>query len=218
MKKFASLAAAGRELAEQLHEYRRATDAVVVAVATGGVPVGAEVALQIQLPLELLMIRRLLVPDGAMKPICAVNVGGTLVLDESVATPSGHLSSGMDHAIADSLEQLAQRERVFRGGRAAMDVGRKHVILVDNGIHTGSTMLASIRALRRLGVASIVVAVPVADPNSRAAIERGADRFVCLAWPEKFGHAGMWYREFVRPTEQEIQQFFTSRNQELIDE
>jgi putative phosphoribosyl transferase len=210
MRKFASLAAAGRELAEQLQEYRGAADTVVVAIATGGVPVGAEVARQLHLPFELLMIRRLLVPDGAAKPVCAVNVGGTLVVDEGLgarATPS----SGMDHAIADGLAELAERERAFRGKRAATDLARKNVILVDNGIHTGSTMLISIRALRKLETRSIVVAVPVADENSQAAIEPAADRVACLMWSDKFGHAGMWYQEFVRPTEQQIQELFTTQ-------
>lgn len=211
MRRFASLAAAGRELAEQLQEYRGAANTLVVAIATGGVPVGAEVARQVKLPFELLMIRRLLVPDGAAKPLCAVNVAGTPVVDDALGShPAAHLF-GVDHAIADGLAELAERERAFRGEHPATDLARKNVILVDNGIHTGSTMLASIRALRKLETQSIVVAVPVADQDSRAAIEQAADRVVCLVWPDKFGHAGMWYREFVRPTEQQIQEFFTTQ-------
>ena len=210
--RFRSLEAAGRELAEQLEAYREAKETIVVAIATGGVPVGAAVARQIQLPLELLLIRMLLVPNGAADPVCAVNAGGTLIIDETLETRAATPSSGVEHAIADGLAQLAQRARVYRGERAAMDLAGKEVILVDNGIHTGSTMLASIRALRKLKTGSIVVAVPVADPNSRAAIEHASDRVVCLAWPEKFGNAAMWYDEFVRPTEQEIQEFFTTQN------
>ena len=210
MKRFPSFAAAGRALADELQEYRGTNDTLVVAIATGGVAVGAEVAQQIELPFDLLMIRRLLVPEGAQKAVCAVNVAGRLVVDEQLGAHGP--ADGMDHAIAEGLEQLAQRERVFRGGRVPHDLVRKNVILVDNGIHTGSTMLASIRALRRLEVRSIVVAVPVADSNSRAAIEQAADRVVCLAWLEKFGHVGMWYQQFVRPTEQEIQKFFKTQN------
>ena len=218
MRRFASLAAAGRELGEQLQEYRGAADTVVVAIATGGVPVGVEVARQVCLPIELLMIRRLLVPDEAAKAVCAVNAGGTLIVDDALGPRPVTPSSGMDHGIANALAELAQRERSFRGERPATDLARKTVILVDNGIHTGSTMLASIRALRKLETRSIVVAVPVADQNSRPAIEQAADRVVCLVWPDKFGHAGMWYQEFVRPTEQQIQKFFTTQAQELIDE
>jgi putative phosphoribosyl transferase len=211
MRRFASLAAAGRELAAELQEYRGADDTVVVAIATGGVPVGAKVARQLQLPFELLMIRRLLVPDGAAKPVCAVNVAGTLVVDDGLGPRAATPSSGLDHAIADALAELAQRERVFRGERTATPLAGMNVILVDNGIHTGSTMLTSIRALRNLEARAIVVAVPVADQNSRAAIEETADRVVCLLWSDKFGHAGMWYEEFVRPTEQQIQELFTTQ-------
>ena len=212
MKRFVSFAAAGRDLAEELQEYRAATDTVVMAIATGGVAIGSELARQIQLPFELLLIRRLLVPNGSAKPICAVNVAGTLVVDRSLPPQPAPPSAGMDHAIAERLAELDQRARFCRNKRAATDLGRKHVILIDNGIHTGSTMLASIEALRRLKVASIVVAVPVADQNSRVAIEQAADRVVCLEWPEKFGHAGMWYQEFVRPTDLQIQEFFTRQN------
>ena len=208
MKRFPNFAAAGRELADELQEYRGANDTLVIAIATGGVMVGAEVAKQIQLPFDLLMIRRLLAPNGAGSAICAVNVAGRLVVDDRLGCQAS--TDGMDHAIADGLEQLAQREHVLRGGRAPVEVARKNVILVDNGIHTGSTVLAAIRALRRLEVGTIVVAVPVADPNSRAAIERAADRVVCLGWPDKFGHVGMWYQQFVRPAEQEISEVLSN--------
>lgn len=211
MKKFPDLAAAGRELADQLQQYREAKDTFVVAIATAGVPVAAEVARQIQLPLELLIVRRLLVPAGAATPVCAVSVAGTTVLDESLGSLPATPSSGMDHAIADGLAQLAHREREFRGGEAPVDLAGRNVILVDNGIHTGATVLTAIRALRRLKVGSIVVAVPVADPNTRAAIERETDGVVCPAWPEKFGHTGMWYQELVRPTAEEIQTFFKTQ-------
>ncbi|HEX3186417.1 MAG TPA: phosphoribosyltransferase family protein [Pyrinomonadaceae bacterium] len=212
MRRFASLAAAGGELAEHLQDYAGAVDTLVVAIATGGVPVGAAVARQVQLPFELLMIRRLLVPDGAAKPVCAVNVAGTLVVDDGLGPRAATPSSGMDHAIAGALAELAQRERALRGERIATELAGKNVILVDNGIHTGSTMLSSIRALRRLETRSIIVAIPVADQNSRVAIEQAADRVVCIFWSDKFGHAGMWYQEFVRPTEQQIQELFTTAN------
>lgn len=208
MKKFPGLAAAGRELAEALQEYRGARDTVAVAITTAGVPVAAELSRAIQLPLELLMIRRLLVPAGAATPVCAVNVAGNLVVDEQVGPRRPAPVTGKDHAIADGLEQLAERERAFRGGRAPLDLARKNVVLVDNGIHTGATISVGIRSLRRLEVASIVVAVPIANADVRSAIEQQVERVVCLAWLENFGHVGMWYQELVRPTEQEIRTFF----------
>lgn len=110
----------------------------------------------------------------------------------------------MDHAIADGIQQLSERERFCRAGRPPVDISTKRVIIVDNGIHTGSTMRAAIRAMRKLDVKKVVVAVPVSDLNSRDAIESAADEVVCLAWPDKFGHVGLWYEEFVRPTNDQI--------------
>lgn len=208
MTKFPDLRAAGRALAEALQEYRGVSDTLVVAIATAGVPVAVELARAIQLPLDLLIIRRLLVPSGPESPVCAVSVAGTVVVDERVGPRPQTPSSGMDHSIAAGLDQLAQRERAFRGERPPVDLAGKNVILVDNGIHTGGTMLTAIRALRRLQVASIVVTAPVGNSDVRSAIERAAKRVVCLAWRENFGNVGMWYRQLVRPTEQEIRTFF----------
>ena len=211
MTKFSDLAAAGRDLALALSEYRGARDTVVVGIATAGVPVAAELARVVQLPLELLIIRRLLVPDGAEDPVCAVSVAGTVVLDERLGPRVPAPVSGMDHSIAGGLEQLRERERAFRGERPPFELAGKNVVLVDNGIHTGATMLIAIGALRRLNVGSIVVAVPVANALVRSTIELNADRIVCLAWSENFGHVGMWYRRLVRPTPEEIRAFFEYR-------
>ena len=128
MTKFHDLAAAGRDLALALGDYG---GAVVVGIATAGVPVAAELARVVQLPLELLIIRRLLVPNGAEDPVCAVSVGGTVVIDDRLG--SHPRTPGMDYSIADGLEQLGQRERAFRGERAAFDVAGKNVVLVDMG-------------------------------------------------------------------------------------
>jgi len=110
----------------------------------------------------------------------------------------------MDYFIADALEELLRKERVCRNGRAPLDFRQKTILLVDNGIHTGSTVHAAIRALRELGPARVILAIPVAAPESRALIESLADELVCLAWPEPFGHVGMFYRDFTRPDEEQI--------------
>ena len=159
--KFQSTAAAGAELALRLNEFHGSSQTIVIAIASGGVGVGAEVARRLELPFELLFIRRLLAPFGPENVLCATNVGGTLVVDEEV--PQASETNGMAHAIADGIKQLTERERFNRGDRPAVDVSGKQVILVDNGIHTGSTMLVAIRALRKVGVTKIVAAVPVAD-------------------------------------------------------
>ena len=202
MTKFQNAASAGRQLADCLDKYRRSTDTVVITITNGGAFVAAEIARELKLPLELLFIRRLMAPLGPQGVLCATNVAGTMLVDEELAQLSR--LAGMDHAIAEGITQLSERERFCRAGRPPVDISRKQVIVVDNGIHTGSTMRVAIRALRKLEVRKVVTAVPVADLNSRDVIERDADEVVCLAWLEKFGHVGLWYKDFVRPTNDQI--------------
>ena len=202
MTKFQNAAVAGRQLADSLQKYRCSSDTIVIAIVAGGVFVGAEVARELKLPFELLFIRRLMAPFGPQNVLCATNVAGAIVVDEELAKQP--VAPGMDHAIAHGMKQLSERERFCRAGRPPIDVGKKQVIIVDNGVHTGSTMRAAIRAVRKLEVRRITAAVPVSDLNSRDAIESSADEVVCLAWRENFGHVGLWYKEFVRPTNDQI--------------
>jgi putative phosphoribosyl transferase len=197
MRRFRTLVAAGTELAASLSQFRGASDTIVVAIMNGGADVAAAVATELKLPLDQLFIRRLLAPHGAASALCAVNVGGRLVFDEGIPEAPATPKTGLEYAIADGLKQLQARVRTTRGDRAPGELAGKTIILVDNGIHTGSTMLAAIRAVRRLDVQRIVVAVPVADPESRVAMNDAADEIICLQWPEKFGHVGLWYEHFV---------------------
>lgn len=212
--KFQNAAAAGAELALHLNAFRGSRQTIVIAIVSGGVGVGAEVARRLELPLELLFIRRLLAPFGPQSVLCATNVGGTLVIDEQVPQASG--TNGLDHAIAYGIKQLMERERFCRGDRPAVEISGKQVILIDNGIHTGSTILVAIRSVRKLGATKIVAAVPVADASSRTHVERAADEVFCLVWPEKFGHAGLWYKESLRPTNERILNLYL-RGEETIE-
>ena len=197
---------AGRQLAPGLEAFSETKDVALVAIAAGGVPVGAEIAKQLRLPLDLLFIRRLLTPDGPQTPVAAVNVCGTLVIDKALPTPPAVPESPLDYFVADALRELARRERVCRGGRPALELAQKTVLLVDNGIRTGSTVQIAVRALRELKPARIVLAVPVAAPESRARVESVVDELICLAWPEPFAHVGMFYSNFARPTDEQISQ------------
>ena len=202
MTKFQNAASAGRQLADSLQKYRRASDTIVIAIVAGGVFVGAEVARELKLPFELLFIRRLMAPFGPQNVLGATNVAGTIVVDEELKQKP--VAAGIDYAITDGINQLSERERFCRAGRSPVDISAKQVIVVDNGIHTGSTMRAAIRAVRKLEVKKVITAVPVSDLNSRGVIEGAADEVACLAWPEKFGHVGLWYQEFVRPTNDQV--------------
>ncbi|MCA1635790.1 MAG: phosphoribosyltransferase, partial [Acidobacteria bacterium] len=197
--------AAGRALASRLAAHGGA-GVVVVAIARGGVPVAAEVSKMLGAPLDLVFIRRLLVPRGTESQVCALNVCGTLVVDEELAPRVAVPSNGLDYFVADALGELERLARACRGAQPARDLKGKTVLLVDNGIRTGLTMRSAIRALRSVGPSRVVAAVPVAAPESRAFVETVADELICLAWPEPFGHVGVWYKDFARPGEEEIRE------------
>lgn len=204
MSKFSNPAAAGGELAGRLQEFKNAKETIVLAIVSGGVSVAAEVARELALPLELVFIRRLSAPFGPKRVLCAVSVAGTLVIDDELMPLPANPVTGLDYSVIDGIKQLEERARFCRAKRPAVELSGKHVILVDNGIHTGGTKDIAIRALRKLVVNKITAATPVADAHSRSTVEGVADQIVCLAWPEKFGHAGLWYEEFVRPTNEQI--------------
>lgn len=203
-EKFADLSSTGRELAARLDAYRGRADAVVLAIARGGVPSALEVARRLGLPLDLVIIRRLLAPGDPHTTVCAVNACGTLVLDEGVPPPVAAPRSAIEYFITDALEGLACRAKTCRGERPPTDLSQKTILLIDNGIHTGSTMRAAVRALRTLGPARIVAAVPVTSTGGRAAVEAVADEMLCLATHDPFGHVGLWYKNFDRPEDEQI--------------
>ena len=204
--RFSDLREAGRALASKLDAYGEAGDVAVVGIAHGGVPVAAEVAKRLGATLDVLLIRRLLAPHGPNSLLCAVNVCGHLVLDEQLPPSAAVPETPFDYFVADALEELARQERVCRDGRSALNLAQKTILLVDNGVRTGLTVRAAIRALRVLGPARVVVAVPVAAPESRSFVESLADELLCLAWPEPFGHVGMFYADFTRPDEEQIRE------------
>ncbi len=202
--RFPALRNAGRHLASALEEFRAREDVIILGLVLGGVPVAFEVAEHLSLPLDFVILRRLLASQGPDSQVCAVNVAGSLVLDEELPPQPAVPESALDYFVSDALDGLADRERVCRGRRPAVELGQKTILLVDCGIRTGSTMRAAIRALRKKAPAQIIAAVPVASAEGRAAIEFIADKVICLASPEPFGHVGLWYKDFSRPDDHQI--------------
>ena len=196
---FPDLRSAGRELALQLENYRRADDIVVLAIVLGGVLVAHEVAKFLCAPLDLVIIRRLLAPQGAGSQICAVTVGGSMVIDKSLLPLATVPSTPLEHFIADAIAELNRRERICRRELEPFDLAGKTVILVDCGIRTGSTMQAAIGALRTKEPAKIIAAVPVTSAGGQAAVADLCDEFFYLTRPVPFGHVGLWYADFTRP-------------------
>jgi putative phosphoribosyl transferase len=200
--RFSDAGAAGLALAPRLEAYAAREGALVVALARGGVAVGLGVARRLGLPLDLLLLRRLLLPRGPREPVCAANVAGAPFLDEELRGRSA--AAVPSEFLADALAELEARARACRGARPAAELVGRTVLLVDNGVRTGSTMLAALRALRPCAPARVVAAAPVAAPEALAAVRSAAAEFVCLHTPSPFGHVGLWYRDFARASDEEI--------------
>jgi predicted phosphoribosyltransferase len=199
--RFVNARGAGEALAAALEEYKGRADALVLALARGGAGVGSEVAKRLGLPLDLVLLRRLLVTRGPLEPSCAVSLAGSLFIDELDAPPD---EPAFKHFIESAAAELEAGARACRGDRPASDLRGKTLLLVDNGVRTGSTMLSAVRALRSSAPARVVAAAPVASREGRAVVEAAADAFHCLASPEPFGHVGLWYEDFARPGDEEI--------------
>jgi len=204
MKKFPNLRSAGRELAVKLKPYSKRDDTVVLAILLGGTPVGHEVANYLGAQLDIVIIRRLFMPQGPGSQICAVNVGGSMVFDKELVPHTATPSTPIEYFVADAIAELKGREQTCRGGRPPIGLAGKTVILVDCGIRTGLTMRAAIEALRTKEPAQIVAAVPVASLAGHAVVAGLVDELVCLDQPEPFGHAGLWYTDFSRPGDDRV--------------
>ena len=197
--RFRNRAEAGRILAESLHGYAGRDDVVVLGLPRGGVPVAAEVAAALGAPLDVLVVRKVGVPGHEELAMGAVASGGVLVLDEALIETLGIDRPVIEEVVERELVELERREAAYRGERAPPALAGKTVVLVDDGLATGSTMRAAVRAVRAREPARIVVAVPVAAAETCRELEREADEVVCAATPRSFRAVGLWYDDF-RPT------------------
>jgi len=195
---------AGRFLARSLGAYANRPDVIVLALPRGGVPVAYEVARALHAPLDVFVVRKLGVPGHEEFAMGAIASGGVRVLNEELVQEL-HIPRPAIEAVAAREEQeLARRERRYRGDSPPPDVRGCTVILVDDGLATGSTMQAAITALRRLQPARIVVAVPTAAPETCEQMRAAADEVVCALTPEPFHAVGAWYQDFSQTSDEEV--------------
>ena len=199
---------AGDRLAERLHAYANRPDAIVLALPRGGVPVAYEVAEQLRVPLDVFVVRKLGVPGQEELAMGALASGGVRVLDEDLVRMAGVSAEDIERVTAGASAELSRQERRYRGERAFPDVRDKIVILVDDGLATGSTMRAAVQALRAQRPppppAAIVVGVPVGAPETCEALRAIADDVVCVETPEPFRAVGLWYENFSQTTDDEV--------------
>lgn len=195
---------AGQLLAEQLRAYQRQPDAIVLALPRGGVPVAYEVALGLDLPLDVFVVRKLGVPGYRELAMGAIASGGVRVLNEDVLRVLPDANAMVAQVTMQETQELERRERDYRENRPPPDIDGRVVILIDDGLATGATMLAAIAALRKKAPAKIVVAVPVCPPDTLQEVERAADETVILFAPDWFRGVGQFYEDFAQIGDEEV--------------
>ena len=195
---------AGRVLAQALHAYANRPDVLVLALPRGGVPVGFEVAEALHAPLDVLNVRKLGVPGHEEYAMGAVAAGGVTVLDVDLVRLLRVDLAEIDALVRREQRELERREQLYRGGQAPPAVAGRTVIVVDDGLATGSTMRAAVRAVRAQQPARLVVGVPTASMDSCEALRGDADEIVCNATPEPFRAVGLWYRDFSQVSDEEV--------------
>ena len=214
LERFKNRAQAGKLLARQLAAHARhagaprsaaGLDAIVLALPRGGVPVAFAVAMTLELELDLLIVRKLGLPWQPEYAIGAVGSGGVQVLQPGVPGLMGVTREEVDAIAARELAEIERRARVYRGGRPEPVLAGRVAIVVDDGIATGSTMAAAVRVARRRQAARVVVAVPVAPPDTLRALEPDVDELVCLAAPPRFRAVSQWYDSFEQTSDEEVQ-------------
>lgn len=200
---------AGRLLGERLRRHELADDALILALPRGGVPVAAEVAMLLGLPLDLMLVRKLGVPGQEEVAMGAIASGGSAVYNDALLRQLNITEEMIARVVARERDELARRERVYRGERPLPEIAARDVVLVDDGLATGSTMRAAVAAVRRFAPRRTIVAVPVAPVDSVATLEREADEVVCLRTPAPFLGVGRWYRNFAQTSDDEVRDLLT---------
>lgn len=201
---FVDRADAGRALAAALTRWRGASGAVVLGLPRGGVPVAYEIAQALGLPLDVLVVRKLGLPWQPELAMGAIASGGALVVNDEVLRYLGDRKEAFESVRAQEQSELARRERDYRGTRAPLAMKGRTGILVDDGLATGATMEAAVRALKALEAQRVVVAVPVASVEARDRIAAVADEVVCLMTPAFFSAVGQWYQDFGQTSDDEV--------------
>lgn len=200
---------AGRELARELAKYTGRPGLIVLALPRGGVPVGFEVARALGAPLDLFLVRKLGVPGREELAMGAIASGGVRVLNEEVLRALQIAPETIEKVVDLELQELQRREQEYRGDRPPAEIAGRTILLIDDGLATGSSMRAAVEALRRCQPARIVVAVPVAAPEVCEAFSDLVDEVVCARTPEPFHAVGFWYVDFSQTTDDEVRDWLS---------
>jgi predicted phosphoribosyltransferase len=208
---------AGRALGEELLKRRDWNDPLVLALPRGGVPVAYEVALLLDAPLDLLVVRKIGHPQHEEYAIGAIASGGVTVMNaDTDGFLGGVRQEEVARIVAREQAELARREAAYREDRPMCEVARHEVILVDDGLATGATMRAAVQAARQLGAAHVTVAVPVGAFETCEALRAVADDVVCVRTPEPFHAVGLWYAQFPQTSDEEVRELMFQARRHIV--
>ena len=203
---FPNRAEAGRQLAEKLEKYAGREDVIVLGLPRGGVPVAYEVAKRLCAPLDVFVVRKLGVPGFEELAAGAIASGGVRVLNKDVMRAIPHADAAIEAVTARETAELQRREQIYREGRPPPELRNRIVILVDDGVATGATMRAAVKALRQSGAAKIAVAVPVGPADTCRELKEEADETICLSTPEFFQAVGQYYEDFSQTSDGDVRE------------
>ena len=215
---FANRTEAGRQLAEKLEKYVGRDDVIVLGLPRGGVPVAYEVAKRLRAPLDVFIVRKLGVPGFEELAAGAIASGGVRVLNEDVMRSIPYAHEAIEAVTAKETTELERREQIYREGRPPPGLGGRIVILVDDGLATGATMRAAVKALKQRGAAKIVVAVPVGPPDTCRELAEEADETICLSAPAFFQAVGQHYEDFSQTSDEDVRDLLSSAAQKSGDQ
>lgn len=204
--RFQNRTEAGQQLAQQLKAYANHPDVLVLGLPRGGVPIAYEVAKALNAPLDICLIRKLGVPGHQELAMGAIASGGVRELNYDVISGLGISGKTIDEVADRELKELQRRDRAYRGDRPPPDICDRIVILIDDGIATGSTIKAAITVIQSQRPARLIVAVPVAPPQIRDELSVAVDEVVCLMTPEEFYAISLWYEDFAQTTDEEVRE------------
>jgi predicted phosphoribosyltransferase len=204
--RFADRSDAGRILAGQLAAYRNRADVIVLGLPRGGVPVAFEVARALRVPLDVFVVRKLGVPGYPELAMGAIASGGVSVLNDDVVREAGISADEIREVAAIEQRELDRRERAYRGHAVPLSLRGRTAILVDDGLATGATMRAAVKAARRLQALRVVVAVPVGSAITCQRVAHDADKVICPMMPPRFRAIGEWYDDFSQVSDEQVRE------------
>jgi putative phosphoribosyl transferase len=207
---------AGKKLAKKLIKYKNTADTIVIAIPRGGVPVAYEIALSLELPLEIIIVRKLVLPGQEEYAIGAITLDNVSFLNPVVSDKIKLTDTEIQRVIKQEQQELLRRNTMYRSGRPMPDINGKTIILVDDGIATGSSITVAVLALKRLNPKAIILAIPVLPKNTLRNLGLIAEKEVFLFTPEPFGGVSRWYEDFPQASDDEVINLCNMANQRVL--